>query len=173
MLFQLPWFVLPVDRLAPDHVDYQHSRPAAGRAARVATTPNKRPGANFDNRLFRFVTGSRFADKVRATGASFVPLAGHQLLRQHWHNLAPCGQRSGTTADNVTPTRRLPMAVQSTAPWRISRRTFRPGNDEDWAVSGPTRPTKTPLELRLWCGAPSGFRTPDPLIKSQLLYQLS
>ena len=23
------------------------------------------------------------------------------------------------------------------------------------------------------CGAPSGFRTPDPLIKSQLLYQLS
>ena len=24
-----------------------------------------------------------------------------------------------------------------------------------------------------WGGAPSGFRTPDPLIKSQLLYQLS
>jgi hypothetical protein len=25
----------------------------------------------------------------------------------------------------------------------------------------------------LFRGAPSGFRTPDPLIKSQLLYQLS
>ena len=29
------------------------------------------------------------------------------------------------------------------------------------------------LDLRFWGGAPSGFRTPDPLIKSQLLYQLS
>ena len=28
-------------------------------------------------------------------------------------------------------------------------------------------------DLRFLGGAPSGFRTPDPLIKSQLLYQLS
>ena len=27
--------------------------------------------------------------------------------------------------------------------------------------------------VRLFCGAPSGTRTQDPLIKSQLLYQLS
>ena len=40
---------------------------------------------------------------------------------------------------------------------------------------------KTFLPLGFWvkiknyssCGAPSGTRTPDPLIKSQLLYQLS
>ncbi len=35
------------------------------------------------------------------------------------------------------------------------------------------RALNTAPELRFWCGAPSGFRTPDPLIKSQLLYQLS
>ena len=33
----------------------------------------------------------------------------------------------------------------------------------------PAHPGK-PAEIS---GAPSGFRTPDPLIKSQLLYQLS
>jgi hypothetical protein len=33
--------------------------------------------------------------------------------------------------------------------------------------SMPVRPQKWSF------GAPSGFRTPDPLIKSQLLYQLS
>ena len=32
---------------------------------------------------------------------------------------------------------------------------------------------KTMPGLQFWNGAPSGFRTPDPLIKSQLLYQLS
>ena len=32
---------------------------------------------------------------------------------------------------------------------------------------------KATPERGFWDGAPSGFRTPDPLIKSQLLYQLS
>lgn len=32
---------------------------------------------------------------------------------------------------------------------------------------------KNPAEAGFLVGAPSGFRTPDPLIKSQLLYQLS
>jgi hypothetical protein len=32
---------------------------------------------------------------------------------------------------------------------------------------------KNPAEAGFLIGAPSGFRTPDPLIKSQLLYQLS
>ena len=35
------------------------------------------------------------------------------------------------------------------------------------------RKSKNPLIIRAFSGAPSGFRTPDPLIKSQLLYQLS
>jgi hypothetical protein len=47
------------------------------------------------------------------------------------------------------------------------------GADEQTAVKPFQTTPKTPLELRRWPGAPSGFRTPDPLIKSQLLYQLS
>ena len=41
-------------------------------------------------------------------------------------------------------------------------------------VLTPVIQQKRGLQVRqFWGSAPSGFRTPDPLIKSQLLYQLS
>ena len=45
----------------------------------------------------------------------------------------------------------------------------------DWVCSdSSTQIHKNPQnEFGGFVGAPSGFRTPDPLIKSQLLYQLS
>jgi hypothetical protein len=46
--------------------------------------------------------------------------------------------------------------------------TLRPSGDNgrEWRSAS--------MQVRgIWYGAPSGFRTPDPLIKSQLLYQLS
>ena len=43
-----------------------------------------------------------------------------------------------------------------------------------WVSLGPEPAEASGLgEKSLKRGAPSGFRTPDPLIKSQLLYQLS
>ena len=50
---------------------------------------------------------------------------------------------------------------------------FRPESFHNRAAADPIPLAKTPLQLRFLIGAPSGFRTPDPLIKSQLLYQLS
>ena len=53
--------------------------------------------------------------------------------------------------------------------WRI----FGPFNTPTGYVGKHQRPGKNYAWPAVLCGAPSGFRTPDPLIKSQLLYQLS
>lgn len=50
----------------------------------------------------------------------------------------------------------------------ISAGAVRPGPDKKNATV-----TVVTVALDFEIGAPSGFRTPDPLIKSQLLYQLS
>ena len=78
------------------------------------------------------------------------------------------------------------LLVQSTNGWVESQRKSPdgPGNEySSTSLLGSTRSTtrrrfagrdEDPAEGRVFvCGAPSGFRTPDPLIKSQLLYQLS
>ena len=46
-------------------------------------------------------------------------------------------------------------------------------NDENRAIFGPILSQKPRSSCGFALSAPSGFRTPDPLIKSQLLYQLS
>ena len=51
-----------------------------------------------------------------------------------------------------------------------------PADETAGRKSGRFRPDpsrKNTADQQRCCGAPSGFRTPDPLIKSQLLYQLS
>jgi hypothetical protein len=45
--------------------------------------------------------------------------------------------------------------------------------DRPREMKATPRNDENPAEAGFSSGAPSGFRTPDPLIKSQLLYQLS
>jgi hypothetical protein len=66
--------------------------------------------------------------------------------------------------DDVTTTMPTGSTAVGGAPWIEM-----PDKRRDRAVSDPIRWLRGAV-LR---GAPSGFRTPDPLIKSQLLYQLS
>jgi hypothetical protein len=81
-----------------------------------------------------------------------------------------CLPRSAAGSDDTPgPTRKRLPRMDFSSLWLQFQSRRRTRKAICWLFAGRGEATEVKLKL----SAPSGFRTPDPLIKSQLLYQLS
>ena len=139
-------------------------------ALRQCCEPDPRGCSNIENSLLRFfiINRVRFDKSLssRAASTTFIRLSHQTKKQSHNDSAFLFGAGDGTVTRGA-----------NCAPWSFAGKTHPP---EEFStrlllrIPSTRIKQKTPHEVVfLFYGAPSGIRTRDPLIKSQLLYQLS